>query len=94
MELYEELSNCCGAKIDGLNASGIGRCSECKEGCGVEGEDYFELNISYFVEVISGEYRITGSSVEIEKDGKIQNMTDYNFNQEKLIKDWMRRCKL
>ena len=32
----EELSNCCGAKIDGLNASGIGICSECKEGCGVE----------------------------------------------------------
>ena len=29
-------SNCCGAKIDGLNASGIGRCSECKEGCGVD----------------------------------------------------------
>ena len=32
----EELSDCCGAKIDGLNASGIGICSECKEGCGVE----------------------------------------------------------
>lgn len=33
----ELLSNCCGAEIDGLNAENIGICSECKEGCGVEG---------------------------------------------------------
>ena len=32
----ELLSNCCGARVDGLNADNIGICSECKEGCGVE----------------------------------------------------------
>ena len=35
----ELLSNCCGASIDGLNADNIGICSECKEGCTVEGMD-------------------------------------------------------
>jgi len=29
-------SNCCGARVDSLNAENIGICSECKEGCGVE----------------------------------------------------------
>ena len=32
----ELLSNCCGARVDGLNAENMGICSECKEGCGVE----------------------------------------------------------
>ncbi len=41
----ELLSNCCGARVDGLNADNIGICSECKEGCGVEKEglDKWEL---------------------------------------------------
>ena len=29
-----EVSNCCGAKVEGSNGE-TGRCSECKEGCGV-----------------------------------------------------------
>ncbi len=30
-------SNCCGAEIEGLNAEGIGRCTECREGCSIGG---------------------------------------------------------
>ena len=33
MELY---SNCCGANIIGMDNDGIGRCSDCKENCGVD----------------------------------------------------------
>ena len=49
----ELLSNCCGAKIDGLNASGIGRCSECKEGCGVEEVEMEKMDI--FIEILGND---------------------------------------
>ena len=47
----EKVSNCCGARVDGLNADNIGICSECKEGCGVEeipdfSDDKFKTLIS------------------------------------------------
>ena len=33
MKDKELVSNCCGARVDSLNADNIGICSECKEGC-------------------------------------------------------------
>ena len=56
---------------------------------------YFDLNISYFIEKIGGEYKITGASTGITKDGKDQNMIDYykEFDEEELVKDWWERCK-
>ena len=58
----EELSNCCGAKIDGLNASGIGRCSECGEGCGVERVEFKEGEVKFsdLKGVIEGDETIEG----------------------------------
>ena len=40
----ELLSNCCGARVDGLNSDNIGICSECKEGCGIENEGLIILD--------------------------------------------------
>ena len=42
----ELLSNCCGARVDGLNADNIGICSECKEGCGVEEVGRIEVSLT------------------------------------------------
>ncbi len=44
MKDKELVSNCCGARVDSLNAGHnidwIGICSECKEGCGAEENGY------------------------------------------------------
>ena len=43
MKDKELVSNCCGARVDSLNAENIGICSECKEGCGVEEVEIEEI---------------------------------------------------
>ena len=57
--MEEQLSNCCGASIDGLNADNIGICSECKEGCGVE-EVNHSAHISPEIKEWMGENPYTG----------------------------------
>lgn len=39
----EQLSDCCGAPMTEVY-DGIGRCSDCKDGCAVEGYDFSEVN--------------------------------------------------